>query len=207
MITGFLRIDGRPMGVIANNCQYLSGAMDSPGCDKAAHFMQLCDSFGIPILSLCDTPGFMVGPDAEKTATVRHGGRMFLTAAALTVPLFTIVIRKGYGLGAMAMAGGSLHASAFTIAWPTGEFGGMGLEGAVRLGHRRELEAIENEVERDARYKELVAELYANGKGVAVAQFIDIDAVIDPADTRTWLLRGLSAAPSGRGSRRYLDSW
>ena len=207
MITGFLRIDGRPMGVIANDCRFLSGAMDSPGCDKAARFLQLCDSFGIPILSLCDTPGFMVGPEAEETATVRHGGRLFVVAAALTVPMFTVVIRKGYGLGAMAMAGGSLHSSAFCVAWPSGEFGGMGLEGAVRLGHRRELEAIEDAAAREARYQELVAKLYAAGKAVAVAQFIDIDAVIDPADTRTWLARGLASMPATRGSRRFVDCW
>jgi acetyl/propionyl-CoA carboxylase alpha subunit len=207
MITGFLRIDGRSMGVIANDCRYLSGAMDAEGCDKAAHFMQICDAFGIPILSLCDTPGFMVGPEAEKTGTVRKGGRMFVVAASLSVPMFTIVIRKGYGLGAMAMAGGSLHASTFTIAWPSGEFGGMGLEGAVRLGHRRELEEIADPKAREARFQALVAELYANGKAVAVAQFIDIDAVIDPADTRAWLARGLSSAPATRGSRRYIDAW
>ncbi|MDB5694600.1 MAG: carbamoyl-phosphate synthase large subunit [Sphingomonas bacterium] len=207
MITGFLRIGGRPMGVIANDCRHLSGAIDAPGCDKAARHMQLCDSFGIPLLSLCDTPGFMVGPEAEATGTVRHGGRMFVVAGGLTVPIFTVVVRKGYGLGAMAMAGGSLHAGAMTVAWPTGEFGGMGLEGAVRLGHRRELDAIADPAAREARYQSLVAELYASGKAVAVAQFIDIDAVIDPADTRRWLSRGLAATPPTRGSRRYIDCW
>ncbi|MGV7119146.1 DUF3182 family protein [Sphingopyxis sp. 550A] len=199
MITGLLRVDGRPLGLIANDCRRLSGAMDADGCSKATDFLELCDRFGIPILSLCDTPGFMVGPEAEKTGTVRKGAHMFTVAASLRVPMFTIVIRKGYGLGAMAMAGGSLHAGAFTIAWPTGELGGMGLEGAVRLGHRRELEAIADPVAREARFQEFVAALYSSGKAVAAAQFIDIDAVIDPADTRAWLKRGLAAAAGRKG--------
>ncbi len=194
MITGFLRVDGRPLGLIANDCRRLSGAMDADGCSKATDFLKLCDRVGLPVLSLCDTPGFMVGPEAEKTGTVRKGAYMFTVAASLRVPMFTIVVRKGYGLGAMAMAGGSLHASAFTIAWPTGELGGMGLEGAVRLGHRRELEAIADPVAREARFQEQVAALYSSGKAVAAAQFIDIDAVIDPADTRAWLKRGLDTA-------------
>ena len=207
MITGFLRIGGRAMGVIANDCRHLSGAIDGDGCDKAARFMQLCDAFGIPLLSLCDTPGFMVGPEAEKTGTVRRGGRMFVVGAALTVPIFTVVIRKGYGLGAMAMASGSLHAGALTIAWPTGEFGGMGLEGAVRLGHRRELDEIADPTAREARFQELVAQLYAGGKAVAVAQFIDVDAVVDPADTRRWLSRALAGVPPLKGSGRFIDCW
>jgi acetyl-CoA carboxylase carboxyltransferase component len=144
------RIEGRPLGVVANDPTHLGGAIDADGSDKAARFMQLCDAFALPILSLCDTPGFMVGPEAEKTAIVRHVARMFVTGASLTVPLFGIVLRKGYGLGAQAMIGGGFHASFFTVAWPTGEFGGMGLEGYVRLGFRKEMEAIADPVEREA---------------------------------------------------------
>ena len=136
IITAFIRIEGRPFGVIANNPRHLGGAIDANAADKAARFMQLCDAFGLPILSLCDTPGFIVGPEAEKTATVRHVSRMFVTAGSLSVPFFSVVLRKGYGLGAQAMTGGSFHASFFTVAWPSGEFGAMGLEGAVRLGCR-----------------------------------------------------------------------
>jgi len=139
MITAFIRIEGKPFGLIANNPKHLGGAIDAPAGDKAARFMQLCDAFDIPIVSLCDTPGFMVGPEAEKTAIVRHVARMFVTGASLTVPLFGIVLRKGYGLGAQSMIGGGFHASFFTVAWPTGEFGGMGLEGYVRLGFRKEI--------------------------------------------------------------------
>ena len=206
MITGLARLDGRAVGVIANNCRYLSGAIDAEGADKAARFFQLCDAFGVPIVSLCDTPGFMVGPEAEKTAPIRRASRMFVVGAALSVPIFTVVVRKAYGLGAQGMAGGSLHAGPFTVAWPTGEFGGMGLEGAVRLGYRKELEAIEDAEAREARYQELVAHSYERGKAVSVAQFLEIDAVIDPADTRTWLLRGLASTPARR-SGRYIDTW
>ena len=169
MITAFIRIEGKPFGLIANNPKHLGGAIDAPAGDKAARFMQLCDAFDIPIVSLCDTPGFMVGPEAEKTAIVRHVARMFVTGASLTVPLFGIVLRKGYGLGAQSMIGGGFHASFFTVAWPTGEFGGMGLEGYVRLGFRKEMEAIADPVERENYYQAKVAELYANGKAVSIA--------------------------------------
>ena len=147
MITSFIRIEGKPFGMIANNPKHLGGAIDAPAGDKAARFMQLCDAFDVPIVSLCDTPGFMVGPEAEKTAIVRHVSRMFVNGASLTVPLFGIVLRKGYGLGAQGF-----HASFFTVAWPTGEFGGMGLEGYVRLGFRKEMEAIADPTEREKYY-------------------------------------------------------
>jgi acetyl/propionyl-CoA carboxylase alpha subunit/acetyl-CoA carboxylase carboxyltransferase component len=206
MVTGLARIEGRAVGVLANDCRHLSGAIDSEGADKAARFYQLCDSFGLPIVSLCDTPGFMVGPEAEKTAPVRHGSRMFLVAAQLSVPVFCVVLRKAYGLGAQAMAGGSLQHNAFTVSWPTGEFGGMGLEGAVRLGYRKELEAIPDTDAREARYRELVAHSYERGKALSIARVLEIDAVIDPADTRAWLRRGLASAQA-RPSGRFIDSW
>jgi acetyl/propionyl-CoA carboxylase alpha subunit/acetyl-CoA carboxylase carboxyltransferase component len=206
MVTGLARVEGRAVGVLANDCRHLSGAIDSDGADKAARFMQLCDAFGLPIVSLIDTPGFMVGPEAERTAPVRHGSRMFLVAAQLSVPILSVVIRKAYGLGAQAMAGGSLQANAFTISWPSGEFGGMGLEGAVRLGYRRELDAIANTEAREARYRELVAASYERGRAISVARVLEIDAVIDPADTRAWLRRGLASAPRRR-SGRFIDSW
>ncbi|MEH3047069.1 acetyl-CoA carboxylase family protein [Sphingomonas adhaesiva] len=206
MVTGLARVDGRAVGVLANDCRHLSGAIDSDGADKAARFMQLCDALGWPIVSLCDTPGFMVGPDAERTAPIRHGARMFLAAAQLSVPVFCVVLRKAYGLGAQAMAGGSLQANGFTVSWPTGEFGGMGLEGAVRLGYRKELEAIDDRDAREARYRELVAHSYDRGKAISIARVLEIDAVIDPAETRAWLTRGLSASPARR-SARFIDSW
>src|ERR1700726_3295567 len=156
MVTALIRIEGRPLGVIANNPVHLAGAIDSDGADKASRFMQLCDAFDVPILFLCDTPGIMVGPEVERTALVRHVSRMFVTGASITVPFFTIVLRKGYGLGAQAMAGGSFRAPVFTVAWPTGEFGGMGLEGSVRLGFRRELEPVEDPAERDALFATMV---------------------------------------------------
>ncbi|MDR3489750.1 MAG: carboxyl transferase domain-containing protein, partial [Bradyrhizobium sp.] len=211
MITAFIRIEGKPFGLIANNPKYLGGAIDAPAGDKAARFMQLCDAFDIPIVSLCDTPGFMVGPEAEKTAIVRHVARMFVTGASLTVPLFGVVLRKGYGLGAQSMIGGGFHASFFTVAWPTGEFGGMGLEGYVRLGFRKEMEAIADPVEREKYYKDKVAQLYANGKAVSIASVLEIDEVIDPAETRHWIMAGLRsmpAAPPRTGRKRpCIDAW
>jgi acetyl/propionyl-CoA carboxylase alpha subunit/acetyl-CoA carboxylase carboxyltransferase component len=211
MITAFIRIEGKPFGLIANNPRHLGGAIDAPAGDKAARFMQLCDAFDIPIVSLCDTPGFMVGPEAEKTAIVRHVARMFVTGASLTVPLFGIVLRKGYGLGAQSMIGGGFHASFFTVAWPTGEFGGMGLEGYVRLGFRKEMEAIEDPAEREKYYKAKVAELYANGKAVSIASVLEIDEVIDPAETRHWIMSGLRSVPKPEPrkhrKRPCIDAW
>jgi acetyl/propionyl-CoA carboxylase alpha subunit len=211
MITAFIRIEGKPFGLIANNPKHLGGAIDAPAGDKAARFMQLCDAFDIPILSLCDTPGFMVGPEAEKTAIVRHVARMFVTGASLTVPLFGIVLRKGDGLGAQSMIGGGFHASFFTVAWPTGEFGGMGLEGYVRLGFRKEMEAIEDPAEREEYYQAKVAELYANGKAVSIASVLEIDEVIDPADTRQWIMAGLRSVPKPEArttkKRPCIDAW
>ena len=211
MITAFIRIEGKPFGLIANNPKHLGGAIDAAAGDKAARFMQLCDAFDIPIVSLCDTPGFMVGPEAEKTAIVRHVARMFVTGASITVPLFGIVLRKGYGLGAQSMIGGGFHASFFTVAWPTGEFGGMGLEGYVRLGFRKEMEAIEDPVERERYFQTKVAELYANGKAVSIASVLEIDEVIDPAATRDWIMAGLRSVPKlePRTTRKRpcIDAW
>ncbi|WP_454650902.1 carboxyl transferase domain-containing protein [Bradyrhizobium liaoningense] len=211
MITALIRIEGKPFGLIANNPRHLGGAIDADAGDKAARFLQLCDAFDLPIVSLCDTPGFMVGPEAEKTAIVRHVSRMFVTGASLTVPLFGIVLRKGYGLGAQSMIGGGFHASFFTAAWPTGEFGGMGLEGYVRLGFRKEMEAIADPDERETYYRNKVAELYANGKAVSIASVFEIDNVIDPAETRRWIMAGLRTVPkppARTGKKRpCIDTW
>jgi acetyl/propionyl-CoA carboxylase alpha subunit len=211
IVTAFVRIDGQPFGLLANNPKHLGGAIDADAGDKAARFVQLCDAFDIPIVSLCDTPGFMVGPEAEKTALVRHVSRMFVTAASITVPYFTVVLRKGYGLGAQAMAGGGFHAQNFTISWPTGEFGGMGFEGAVRLGYRKEMEAIADPVARDTFFKDMVAKFYETGKAINIASVLEIDQVIDPIETRDWLIKGLRSAPlpqrrTGR-KRPCVDTW
>jgi len=211
MITALARIEGRPVGIIANNPMHLAGAIDSDAADKAARFLQLCDAFDLPVVSLLDTPGIMVGPEAEKTALVRHASRLFVTGANLTVPLFAVVLRKAYGLGAQAMAGGSFRAPFFTVSWPTGEFGGMGLEGAVKLGYRNELAAISDPAERKKAFDEMVARMYAHGKAVNTASTFEIDDVIDPMDTRRWLATGLrSAAPPRQrhGKKRpNIDTW
>lgn len=211
LITALIRIEGKPFGLIANNPAHLGGAIDAVAGDKAARFLQLCEAHDLPIVSLCDTPGFMVGPEAEKQATVRHVSRLFVTAASLTVPFFTLVLRKGYGLGAQAMAAGSFHSPLFTAAWPSGEFGAMGLEGAVRLGFAKELAAQPDNATRQALFDKLVAKAYENGKALNMASYLEIDAVIDPADSRAWLLRGLNAAPrpprrDGK-KRPFVDTW
>ena len=211
MITAFIRVEGRPLGVIANNPMHLGGAVDAPGADKAARLMQVCDAFDIPLLVLCDTPGFMVGTESEKTATVRHFARMFVTAASLDVPVFTVVLRKAYGLGGQAMATGYLNAGLFAVSWPTGELGPMGLEGAVRLAYRKELAAIEDPAARQARYQELVDELYRAGKPMNAATYVELDDVIDPAETRGWivhLLRTVKPPPRRQGKKRpMVDAW
>jgi acetyl-CoA carboxylase carboxyltransferase component len=211
MIAAFIRIEGHPFGVVANNPKHLAGAIDSDGADKGARFIQLCDAFDIPILFLCDTPGIMVGPEIEKTALVRHSSRMFLTAANATVPFFTIVLRKAYGLGGIAMAGGSYDAPLFTVAWPTGEFGPMGLEGAVKLGYRNELAAISDPAARKQRFDEMVATMYQRGKAINNASHFGVDDVIDPAESRRCIAAGLrsSAPPAPRTGKKYpyIDSW
>jgi acetyl-CoA carboxylase carboxyltransferase component len=212
MLTALVKVDGRPLGVVANDPTHLGGAIDADGADKAARFMQLCDAFELPMLFLCDTPGFMVGPDAERTATVRHFARMFVGGASLSVPTGTIVLRKGYGLGAQAMAAGGFKSPQFTVAWPTSEFGGMGLEGAVRLGMRRELEAIEDPEERERLFQATVAAAYEHGRGVNMAAYGEIDDVIDPADSRRWIAT-LFDEHSGQWWRREgkkranVDTW
>ncbi|HWF77662.1 MAG TPA: carboxyl transferase domain-containing protein [Caulobacteraceae bacterium] len=211
MITAFARIEGRPVGVIANNPKFLGGAIDSDGSDKAARFMQICEAYDVPIVSLSDTPGMMVGPEIEKTALVRHCSRLFIIGANLTVPILSVFVRKSYGLGALAMTGGSYSKSAFAVAWPTGEFGGMGLEGSVKLGYRNELAAIADPAERRARFDEMVARAYEGGKAINQATTYRIDDVIDPADTRRWIMAALKSLPppSPRAEKklRWIDAW
>jgi acetyl-CoA carboxylase carboxyltransferase component len=211
MITALARLEGRPVGIIANNPGHLGGAIDSDGADKAARFLQLCDAHDLPVVFLCDTPGFMVGPEAERSAQVRHFARMFVVGASVTVPFVTVILRKGYGLGAQAMAGGSFRSPALTVAWPTGEIGGMGLEGAVRLGFRKELDAEEDPEARQALYERLVAAAYRNGKALNAATHFEIDDVIDPAETRARILATLRAAPAPpvrEGKKRpCVDTW
>jgi len=199
------------MGIVANNPAHLGGAIDADGSDKASRFLQLCDGFDLPVLFLCDTPGIMVGPAAEETALVRHVSRLFVTGASMTVPFGTVVLRKGYGLGAQAMAGGSFKAPLFTIGWPTSEFGGMGLEGAVKLGFRRELDAIDDPAERQRVFDEMVERMYTHGEAVNAASHFEIDDVIDPADSRRWVTTAFGSAPAPprrAGKKRpNIDTW
>jgi acetyl-CoA carboxylase carboxyltransferase component len=205
--TALARIDGRPVGLLASNPAHLGGAIDADAADKAARFMQLCNAHGLPLVSLVDTPGFMVGPETETRAQVRHVSRMFVAAAHLRVPFFAVVLRKGYGLGAMAMTGGGFHAPVAIAAWPSGEFGAMGLEGAVRLGYRKELEALPEGAEREALFQRHLDEHIEKGRAINMAATLEIDAVIDPAQTRDWLLQGLRSARVGPPSAQGIDPW
>ena len=209
MVTALARIEGRPIGVIANDTRHMAGAITSDGADKAARFMQLCDAFGLPLVSLVDTPGMMVGPEAEATGLVRHTSRLLVTAAALRVPLVAVVLRRGYGLGAQAMVAGSLHEPLLTLAWPSAHLGPMGLEGAVKLALRKELEAIADEDERRERVRELTAAAEENAKALNAAALFELDDVIDPAQTRGLIASTLAAAgpvPPGSG-RAFVDTW
>jgi acetyl-CoA carboxylase carboxyltransferase component len=209
MVTALARIEGRPLGVIANDTRHMAGAITSDAADKSARFMQLCDAFGLPILSLVDTPGMMVGPEAEATGLVRHTSRMLIAGAALRVPLVAVVLRRAYGLGAQAMVGGSLHEPLLTVAWPTAHLGPMGLEGAVRLALRKELDEIEGEDERERRVRELTAAAERNAKALNAAALFELDDVIDPAETRSLIASTLRAAAGSRppSRERFVDAW
>jgi len=211
IITAFIRIEGRPMGVIANNPHHLAGAVDSDGADKAARFMRLCDAFDIPLLSLMDCPGIMVGPDHERTALVRHSVRLFNIGANLSTPLFGVIVRKAYGLGVQAMCGASALVGFFTVAWPTAEFSGMNIEGAVKLGYRKELAAIEDPQARREEFDRRVQQAYETAKAVNASQGGGLDDVIDPAETRSWIaqsLRRLPPVPPRTGKKHpFIDPW
>jgi acetyl-CoA carboxylase carboxyltransferase component len=207
LVTAIVRIEGRPVGVIANDTRHMAGAVTSDASDKAARFLQLCDSFGVPVVSLVDTPGFMVGTKAEATGLVRHASRLLVAGGALTVPLIAVVLRRGYGLGAQAMFGGSLREPLLTVAWPGAHLGPMGLEGAVRLGLRKELEQIEDEAEREQRVREYTAAAQENAKAVRAAEVFEVDDVIDPAETRAVIARTLEAAGTPEPSGRPVDTW
>ncbi|MEI7932516.1 MAG: carboxyl transferase domain-containing protein, partial [Alphaproteobacteria bacterium] len=211
IITAFIRVEGRPMGVVANNPHHLAGAIDSDGADKGARFMQLCDAFDIPVLNLIDCPGIMVGPDAERTALVRHAARLFNVGANMTAPLFTVVVRKAYGLGAQAMLGAGSLVGFFSVAWPTAEFAGMNIEGAVKLGYRKELAAITDAEARRAEFERRTAMAYEDAKAVNAVMGGGIDDVIDPAETRRWILGGLKRMPPApiRTEKKYpyIDPW
>ncbi len=207
-VTALARIDGETVGIIANDPTRLAGPIDSDAADKLARFLHLCDVFSVPVVSLCDTPGIMVGPQAEEAATIRHSARLFIATAKLRVPFFCVVLRRAFGLGAQAMVGGSVHAPEFTVAWPTGEFGSMGFEGLVRLGYRKELASIADAGERDRYFEQQLALLRDRSKAVNAASHFELDDVIDPAATRSRIVSGLKAARTrGTAPEPYLDPW
>ena len=207
VITSLIRVEGRPMGLVANNPAHLAGAVDSQGADKGARFLQLCDAFDLPVVVFMDCPGIMVGPDHEREALVRHAVRMFNVGANLSTAMFGVMVRKAYGLGVQAMCGGSAMIPFFNVAWPTAEFAGMNIDGAVKLSARRELAAIEDPEERKAAYDRRVADGYETARAVnSGARY-----VIDPAETRAWIAQGLKSLPpvvprAGK-KRPYIDTW
>ncbi|MEO0363726.1 MAG: carboxyl transferase domain-containing protein, partial [Pseudomonadota bacterium] len=207
LVCGFGRIEGRSVGIVANNPLHLGGAIDAAAGDKGARHLQLCDRWGLPVVTLCDTPGFMVGPAVEETGQVAHVSRLFLAGAHFSQPLVTVILRKAYGLGAMAMAGGGFDRPALCCAWPSGEVGAMGLEGAVKLGARDRLAAIEDDAAREAEFERLVGELYERGKALNAASLLEFDAVIDPAETRAAIAKTLAAAGPATPGPRYADAW
>ena len=209
MVTALARVEGRPVGVIANNTMVMAGAVTSAAADKAARFLQLCDAFSLPVVSLVDTPGYMVGPEADATALVRRASRLLVAGGALSVPFVAVILRRGYGLGAQAMTAGSLHEPLLTVAWPGAHLGPMGLEGAVRLGLRKELEAIEDTDEREQRVREVTAAAERNAEALNAAQLFEIDDVIDPAETRGLIAATLVAARNidRRHGHRFVDTW
>ncbi len=209
MVTALARIEGRPIGVIANNTMVMAGAVTSAASDKAARFLQLCDAFRLPVVSLLDTPGYMVGPEAEATGLVRRASRLLVAGGALSVPFVAVILRRAYGLGAQAMTAGSLHEPLLTVAWPGAHLGPMGLEGAVRLGLRKELEAIDDEEEREQQVREVTAAAERNAQALNAAQLFEIDDVIDPAETRGLIAATLAAAGNAdrRHGHRFVDTW
>ena len=209
MVTCLARIEGKPLGIIANSTKHLGGAIDGDASDKASRFMQLCNAFNLPIISFCDTPGFMVGPDHEKLALVRKSARLFLNGASLSVPIISIILRKAYGLGSMAMAGGNFHESYLTLSWQTGEFGPMGLEAGVKLGFKKELDNTKNETEREKLYNKLVDQAYKKGKAINAASTMEIDEVIDPKETRERITLALESFnfKEIKTNKSFIDSW
>ena len=196
IITGFIRIKGQPIAIVASDCQQLGGAIDSEAAEKTADFLTICNDHSIPVVALVDTPGFMVGPESEEEGAVRRMASLFKVGSRIETPIVAVFLRKGYGLGAQAMVGGSLHDPTYTVAWPSAEFGGMGLEGAVKLGFKKELESETDDKKREDLFNELVAEAYERGKAIEAAAHLEIDAVIDPEDTRSIIYKAVTMSLS-----------
>lgn len=195
VVTSLVRLGGRPVGVVANQPLHLGGALDSPACEKAAHFISLCDAFGVPLLFLIDVPGFLVGAESAATQLARRSGRLLFELGQATVARFSVVLRKGYGAAYIAMAGGRSFSADLALAWPTAEICAMSVEGAVDVAYRREVEAAEDPA---ARRAELIDGFRAQIGPFLAAQGFGIDEVIDPVETRPVLLDALAGAPARR---------
>ncbi len=208
-VVALVKVEGRPMGVIANQPMVLAGAMDSPACDKIARFIQLCDAHDIPKLYLVDTPGLMIGRETEATALVRHSARVLTANTNATTPFMTVVLRKAYGVGMYVMGSLAIRPS-LLVGWPTAELGSMGLEGAAKIVHRKALEALPDEKARRAREREIADDLLRQNTALTMARRFEVDDIIDPAETRAAVVRFLTSLPPVHprtGRKRIVDNW
>jgi acetyl-CoA carboxylase carboxyltransferase component len=184
IVTALARLDGQPVGIVANQPKFLGGVIDSAACQKAVRFIEMCDAFGVPIISLIDVPGVMIGPQAERDRLVKHSAKPLIAFAHATVPVITVVLRKAYGAGLLAM-GGSRSGVDGALIWPTAEMSAMQIEGAVDIVFRREVAAAEDPA---AKREELIRHFYAKSTPLRAASGFGIDDVIDPAQTRGKLI-------------------
>jgi acetyl-CoA carboxylase carboxyltransferase component len=202
VITAFARFDGRPVGIVANQPMVLGGALDVNAADKAARFVWLCDAFNIPLVFLHDVPGFIVGSAVEKQGIIRHGAKMLFAVSEATVPKISVILRKSYGAGYFVMNGLAYEAD-YIVAWPTAEIAVMGPDGAVNIIHRKTLDAIEDESERTAKRLELAEQIRSNIDPYIAAGHAQLDDVIDPAETRAAIIRGLRITADKRVDRPW----
>ncbi len=194
-VTALARLGGRPVGIIANQPMQMGGMLTSPACEKIAHFVAICDAYGLPLVYLIDVPGFSIGSAAEKSQLGRRSAKLIYELGHATVPRISLVLRKGYGLGYFAMCGGRSFDADAALAWPTAEICAMSIEGAVNVAYRKE---IERSPDPEARRAELVAEMRARITPLGGAESFGLDDVIDPRTTRARLIAVLERAPARR---------
>jgi acetyl-CoA carboxylase carboxyltransferase component len=191
LVTAFAHMGGRAVGIVANQPKVLGGALDVNSADKAARFIWLCDAYGIPLVFLHDVPGFVVGSVVEQQGIIRHGAKMLFATSEATVPKVSVILRKSYGAGYFVMNGLAYECD-YLVAWPTAEIAVMGPDGVVNIAFRKDLEKHPEGPERDARKMELAEQIRANIDPYIAAGWGQLDDIIDPADTRSAIIAGLS---------------
>jgi acetyl-CoA carboxylase carboxyltransferase component len=193
VVTALARIGGQPVGIVASQPKVLGGTLDVNSADKSARFVWLCDAYGIPLVFLQDVPGFVVGSAVEKQGIIRHGAKMLFAVSEATVPKVTVIMRKAYGAGYFVMNGTAYEAD-YIVAWPTAEIAVMGPDGMVAITMRKQLEQIPEGKERDAAKIEMAEEFRKNIDPYIAAGHAQIDDVIDPAETRHTIWKGLQVS-------------